>query len=160
MDPFVRNALTRPSSARKIATGWGRTERGGVPRKGRHALLLVMVLNESLRGGVAPSRDQGLPDGQLVGVAKADDGGPPTPPRPLGRVEDTRLKADERCLLVRRQLDHPPILVRPEGREDLAADPKIGVVHVGIFRRFGKTERQASELVCGQVSLPTTFCAA
>src|SRR5262245_32815401 len=67
-----------------------------------HALFLVMVLDESLRSGVAPSQDQGLPDGQLAGIAKANDGGPPTPPRPAGRLEDVRLKADERRLLARR----------------------------------------------------------
>jgi hypothetical protein len=118
------------------------------------------VLSETLRGGVAPSRDQGLPDGRLVGFAKADDGAPPTPPRSAGGVEDVRLGANERPLLVRRQLDHPPILCRPEGREDLAADPEVGMAHVRVFHRFGETERQAPKLVRGHALPPTTFRAA
>ncbi len=101
-----------------------------------------------------------MPDGRLVGFAKADDGAPPTPPRSAGGVEDVRLGANERRLLIRRKLDHPPILVRSEGREDLAADPEVGMAHVRVFKRFGKTERQAPELIRGHAIPPTTFCAA
>jgi hypothetical protein len=55
-----------------------------------------VLLNESLRGGVAPGREQGLPDGQLVGVAQADDGAAAAVPRQLfaailGRIGRLRL---------------------------------------------------------------------
>jgi hypothetical protein len=39
-----------------------------------------MLLDESLRGGVPPGVDEGLPDRQLIGVAEADDGRTPAPP--------------------------------------------------------------------------------
>lgn len=65
------------------------------------APCLVMVLNESLRGGIAPSRDQGLPDGRIVGVAKTYDGGPSSTPHPSGRLEDVRFSVDQRRLLIR-----------------------------------------------------------
>src|SRR5260370_22021198 len=76
------------------------------------------------------------------------------PRRPARRPENARLRAYERRLLCRRQLDHPPVLVRPEGREDLAADPEVRMAHVRVFRRFGKTERQAPELGCGHALPP------
>ena len=59
-------------------------------------------------------------------------------------------------LLVRCQLDHTPGLARPEGREDLAGDPEVGMIHVGRFLGHGKPDwniilRRLSE--CGLIAL-------
>ena len=59
--------------------------------------LAVKLLRKSFRRGVAPGRDQGLPDRQLCRVAKLDNGGSPAPPCPVGRPEDFWLGADKRA---------------------------------------------------------------
>src|SRR5262245_55119273 len=66
-------------------------------------LFLVVFLNKSLRGGVAPGCLEGLPNRQLIGVAKADDRAPATAPCPGGGAEHGRLATDVRRLQRRRQ---------------------------------------------------------
>ena len=69
-------------------------------------------------------------------------------PGSFHRLENARIVSNKFFLLVRPQLHHRPVLIGiSEGRENFAADTKIGMMHVRRFNRFGKTQRQLAKFV-------------
>src|SRR5262245_15760079 len=68
-------------------------------------------------------------------------------PRPIERLKDLRLLANEFPLLLRRQLHHAPSLVRPERSENLSTNPEVRMVHVRALQGRGKVKGQCPEFV-------------
>src|SRR5262245_59175467 len=95
-----------------------------------------MVLNQSFGGMVAPGGCQSLSHCPNVRLVELDDRATLATPGSVGGVERIFFRLDERRLLVRGQLAHSPSFLRPEGREDLAAHPEIGMTHVRLLGGF------------------------
>src|SRR5262249_54076193 len=92
-------------------------------------LLLVEVLRKPRRRRVAPGRHQRWPHSVRRRGLQANLGATASAPGAVEGLKDLRLLPHELLLLVRRQLDHAPGLVRSKSREDLAANPKIRMLH-------------------------------
>jgi hypothetical protein len=75
-------------------------------------------------------------------------------PRPLLRFEGLRTGPDELTLLIARELDHPLLQIRMQGREDAAVEAEVGMPHVRTFSGTGQRERNPSEVVCRHPLLP------
>src|SRR5262249_26457822 len=74
----------------------------------------------------------------------------PRAPAARDGYEDGRLGPNPASLLLGRQLDHAPALVRvAERREDLPPHTEIRMAHVRRLGRLGQAERQAAESVSG-----------
>ena len=121
-------------------------------------LILVELFGEPFRGGVAPGRFQGLPNAPFLGAGKLHEGGPPTPPVPAGRPENVRLGAEVRRLLLGRQLDHPPHLVRPKRSKNLTADPESRDGSCAPLRSPPAAQAPGYGIHRGHAIPPTTCC--
>jgi hypothetical protein len=126
--------------------GKGKAKGDKKPR-GPRPLFIVELLSKWFRRHVAPGIDQGSPENGFFRFAKPHFRVTSRAPLALDGLEDFRCRFNEHVLFRRSKLHHAPLIVRPDRREDLAANTKVGMPHVGVLRRLGKTQRQTSELL-------------
>src|SRR5579871_2320736 len=115
---------------------------------GLRAGLLAFCLR--LRSNVLPGGREGRFHRQLVSRRKQYIGAAAAPPSSRDRGERLRVCHNELRLLLRRELDHGPALVRvSEGREYFAADTEIGVPEVGGLHGIGQRQCKAPKIFGG-----------
>ena len=99
-------------------------------------------------GGVPNRHREGGLELLRLDRREIDQRRPLAAPRAFRRLKLGWRRGDELVLLVGRQVNHAPGIVRvAERREDFAGDPKIGVVHMGRLGCAGKRERRFAKLV-------------
>jgi len=119
----------------------------------RACWLMTYSFSEAFRSGISPRGCQGFLDHSFPSCFQEHRGASLQPPRALGGHKRSRFGFDEIMLLFRRQFYHRPANGRiTQRRENLAANPKVGMTHVCALRRFGECNGYLPETLGGHAA--------
>ena len=99
----------------------------------------IILLKNVLWGGEAPGGEQRPANDVLTRGFQMDICGAAAAPSAVARMENGWVGPDEHLLLDGSEFHHGPAIFRvAQGGEDLSADTKIGMVHMGALLCSGK----------------------